>query len=140
LRLGYGVARYVSVEQLIYESKNSYYEALRQSQQAWHQAKHSIWPWTEYLLRILADAYEAFESRVAAERSMEGMTKQERVRHHILNSAGQEFRLRDLRKALPGISDPTFRIVLGELKTEGRLEASGGGPGATWVRLDATRR
>jgi len=30
LRLGYGVARYVSVEQRIYESKNAYYRALEQ--------------------------------------------------------------------------------------------------------------
>jgi len=136
LRLDYGVARYVSVEQQIYESRNSYYEALGEAQHCWHEAEHQIWPWTEYLLRVLDEAYTLFEARVAAARSMEGMTKQQRVRRHVLGSGVGQFRLRDLRKALPGISDQTFRIVLGELKQEGKVEPRGSGPGAIWVLLD----
>ena len=42
LRLGYDVARYVSVEQRIYESKNTYYAALRQSQEGWVEATRTL--------------------------------------------------------------------------------------------------
>ena len=49
LSQGYGVARYVSIEQRIFESKNTYYDRLYQSQRDWHQGKHTIWPFTTYL-------------------------------------------------------------------------------------------
>ena len=68
MRLDYSVARYVSVEQRIYESKNAYYTALEQSQRNWHEGTHSIWPWAEYLIRVLDQAYEDFENRVAGSR------------------------------------------------------------------------
>jgi Fic family protein len=136
LRLGYGVARYVSVEQRIYESKNSYYTALEQSQRGWYDGEHSIWPWTEYLIRILAESYEDFESRVAAGRGMEGGTKQARIRQWAIHEAPGEFELRDVRRAVPGVSDPTIRLALRALRDEGRLVAEGVGRGAKWRRLE----
>lgn len=66
LAQGYGVARYVSIEQRIFESKNSCYVSLYESQRRWHEGEHDIWPWISYLARILAGAYEDFEQRVAA--------------------------------------------------------------------------
>ncbi|HEU4705837.1 MAG TPA: Fic family protein [Solirubrobacterales bacterium] len=138
LRLGYRVARYVSVEQRIYESKNAYYTALEQSQRHWYEARHSIWPWTEYLIRILAESYGDFESRVAAGRGTEAGTKQERIRQWALHEAPSEFRLEDVRRALPGVSDPTIRLALRALRNEGRLEAEGVGRGARWRRLKRT--
>ena len=40
LAQGYGVARYVSIEQRIYDSKNSYYASLYESQRNWHEGGH----------------------------------------------------------------------------------------------------
>ena len=57
LRHGYGVARYVSLEQRIFDAQSSYYETLQESQRGWHEGAHDIWPWTGFLLRLLADAY-----------------------------------------------------------------------------------
>jgi hypothetical protein len=66
------------------------------------------------------------------------MSKQERVREHVLHHAPVVFRLRDVRSALPGVSDPTIRLVLNELRREGLVgidEAAGGsGPRAAWRR------
>jgi Fic family protein len=131
---GYRVARYVSIEQRIYESKNSYYRALYDSQRGWHQAKHSVWPWITYFSEILVSAYEDFEERVAAARSQSG-SKRVRVREHILEHAPSVFRRRDIERALPGISDATVRLVLAELREEGKIEAEGAGRGARWRRL-----
>jgi Fic family protein len=136
LRLDYGVARYVSVEQRIYESKNAYYSALEQSQRNWYAAQHTIWPWTEYLIGILADSYEDFESRIAAGRGAEAGTKQDRIRHWALQEAPAEFRLKDVRRAVPGVSDPTIRLALRSLRDEGRIAAEGVGNGAKWRRLE----
>ena len=135
LSKGYGVARYVSIEQRIYESSNSYYKALFDSQQGWHEAEHTIWPWTSYLATVLAGAYEDFEGRVARERDSAG-SKQDRVRHYILEQAPPEFRRREIERALPGISSATVRLVLNELRDSGQIRPQGTGPSAAWVRLE----
>jgi Fic family protein len=135
LRLGYGVARYVSVEQQIFETKNGYYAALYESQRKWHDGAHSIWPWIEYLARVLAEAYDAFEQRVAGERSSANGSKQDRVREYVTRHAPPVFTLADVRAAIPGVSDPTIRIVLNELKTSGAVTVEGRGRAARWRRV-----
>lgn len=137
LRLGYGVARYVSVEQRIYESKNAYYTALEQSQRDWYAGEHSIWPWAEYLIRVLAESYEAFESRMAAGRGAEAGSKQDRIRRWALHEGPGEFKIRDVRRAVPGVSDPTIRLALRALRDEGLLRSEGVGNGARWHRLES---
>lgn len=133
LSQGYGVVRYVSVEQRIYESKNSYYSSLYRSQQGWHEDQHSIWPWASYLARVLADAYEIFERRVATESQTSG-SKQERVRDYVLRQSPSEFRKRDVERALPGVSQATIRLVLNELRDAQKIRLEGSGPGARWHR------
>jgi Fic family protein len=135
LAQGYGVSRYVSVEQRIYETRNAYYDALYQSQRNWHEAEHTIWPWTEYLTTVLAESYDAFEQGVAAARGLEGLSKQDRVRAWALEHAPAEFRLRDARRALPGISDQTIGLVLRRLRDEGLLRASEDGRNSSWQRI-----
>jgi Fic family protein len=133
---GYGVARYVSIEQRIYESKNAYYASLYESQRGWHESRHSIWPWIGYLARVIADAYEDLERRVAGASEGSG-TKQAKVREHILHQAPPEFRRRDIERAFPGVSAATIRLVLNELRDQGRIRSDGAGPAARWRRLPA---
>lgn len=133
LSQGYGVARYVSVEQRVYDSRNTYYQRLYESQQGWHTAQHTIWPWVTYLATILAGAYDDFEQRVADAGETVG-SKQDRVRRHILEQAPAEFRRRDIERAMPGVSPATIRLVLNELRDSGKITVEGGGPGARWRR------
>jgi Fic family protein len=133
LAAGYGVARYVSVEQRIFEAKNAYYQSLYESQRGWHEGQHTIWPWATFLVRILGGAYDDFEQRVAAGSNSMG-SKQDRVREHILGHAPAEFRTRDIHRALPGISSATVRLVLNELRDAGRISSHGTGAGARWHR------
>lgn len=133
LAQGYGVARYVSIEQRVYESKNGYYASLYESQRDWHEAEHDVWPWISYLCRILAGAYDDFEQRLAAAGRQTG-NKQERVREYVLRQAPERFRRRDVERALPGVSPATIRLVLAELREEGAIRAEGSGRGARWTR------
>ena len=134
LSQGYGVARYVSIEQRIFESKNTYYDRLYESQRAWHQGEHDIWPWTSYLAQVLAGAYDDFEQRVAAAAEEAG-SKQDRVRDYILEQAPPEFRRRDIESALPEVSPATVRLVINELRNTNQIVAQGGGPTARWRRV-----
>lgn len=134
LAQGYRVARYVSLEQRIFESKNTYYQTLYDSQRNWHEGEHDVWPWITYLARVLASAYDDFEKQIAAAGEQSG-NKQERVRDYILNEAPARFRRRDVERALPGISLATIRLVLTELRDSGQIKPEGSGPGARWTRL-----
>ena len=134
LAAGYGVARYISIEQRIFESKNSYYASLYGSQQNWHEGDHSVWPWTTYFAGILAGAYADFEQRLTSAGRSAG-SKQDRVRVYILDQAAEEFRRRDIERALPGVSSATIRLVLNELRDKRQIEPVGSGPGVRWHRL-----
>jgi Fic family protein len=134
LAQGYRVVRYISIEQRVYESKNAYYNALYESQRHWHEGDHSVWPWSAYFAEILGSAYDDLERQVSTARSQTG-NKQARVREYVLEHAPRAFRRRDIERALPGISDATVRLVLAELREEGRIESKGAGRGARWQRL-----
>lgn len=132
-QLGYSVGRYISLEQLIFETKGGYYDALGASTVGWFDdGDHDLWPWARYLLDRLSMAYDRFEARVAAGTS--AGTKQDRIRDFVLLHAPAEFTIADIRRSVPGVSDNTIRIVLGELKQHGRVTSSGTGRGASWRR------
>lgn len=135
LQLEYGVARYVSLEQQVFETKNGYYAALFESQRGWHHAEHTIWPWVEYLTSALAATYERFEGRVASGREAEGSNKQERIRNYILFHAPKRFTIADVRRAVPGTSDQTIRLVLNAVRSEGAIQRDGTGRSAGWIRM-----
>jgi Fic family protein len=64
-RAGYEVGRFISLEQIIERTKESYYDTLYQSSKGWHEGQHSLLPWWEYFLGVmLLSAYKEFEQRV----------------------------------------------------------------------------
>jgi len=132
-RADYGVGRFISIEQLIYETKDTYYAALGQSTVGWFDdGQHTLWPWAGYLVERLATAYDRLEARVAA--STTGGTKQDRVRDFVLFQGPATFTIADIRAALPGVSDQTIRMVLSELRRVGRVAVDSVGRGARWRR------
>jgi Fic family protein len=133
---GYTVGRYASLEQAVVESADAYYQALLDSTHGWHEDTADPWPWLGYLTSVIAGAYAVFADRAAAAHSPG--TKQQRIREHILRHAPTTFRLAEVRAAVPGVSDPTIRLVLEQLRGEGKVQADGTGRSATWTRLSNT--
>ena len=131
---GYTVGRYVSIEQAVAESADAYYQALLESTRGWHEGAADPWPWLSYFTSVLADAYTVFADRAASAKTPG--TKQQRVREHILRHSPVTFRLADIRTAVPGVSDQTIRLVLEQLKHEGRVRPDGTGRSATWTRTN----
>lgn len=130
--IGYGVGQYVSVEQLIAESADDYYAALLASTHGWHEQRNDPWPWLSYFVTILGRAYRRFEQRAAS--GPAAGTKQDRVRGYVVDHAPTIFRIADVRLALPGVSDPTIRLTLEQLKREGLVTPDGRGRSAVWVK------
>lgn len=130
---GYGVGRYISLEQLMYDSRSDYYRALEASTNGWFDdGAHELWPWAGYLLDCIEDAYDRFGTRIT--HSVTGGTKQSRVRDAVLLHLAATFTIADIRRAVPGVSDNTIRLVLAELKRSGHVENDGTGRSAEWRR------
>lgn len=80
----------------------------------------------------LGETYDGFEERVAGATSW--ANKQQRVRDFVLHQGPVEFRIADVRRALPGVSDNTIRLVLAELKAADLVANDGTGRSASWRR------
>lgn len=131
--VSHDVGRFVSIEKLIDDSRESYYEALRQSTEGWHSGTHDLGPWTGYFLGILIAAYRELESR--ANVLVGRGSKKALITTFIDSLLADEFTVSAVRQAAPGVSDAYISKVLGELKKAGVLEPIGTGRGARWRRL-----
>jgi Fic family protein len=129
--LGYEVGRYISLERLIEQNKERYYETLEQSSESWHEGKHDPWPYLNFVLYTLKTAYREFEERVGQITSPKG-AKAEMVLNAIRVQRG-EFRLVDIERACPGVGREWIRVLLADLKKSGEVKCRGKGPAARWV-------
>jgi Fic family protein len=136
--LGYEVGRYISIERLIEQNKERYYETLEQSSQGWHEGKHDPWPYMNYILFILKTAYREFEERVGQIKSPRG-AKTDLVEAAI-KGFSREFSLNDLERTCPGVSRDMIRRVLRDLQKAKKIECLGRGPGALWRERGITSK
>ncbi len=136
--LGYEVGRYISLERLIEQNKERYYETLEQSSQGWHEGKHDPWPYINYLLFILKSAYREFEERVGQIKSPRG-AKTDLV-EAVIKGFSKEFSLNDLERNCPGVSRDMIRRVLRDLQNAKKVECLGRGPGALWRKKGITSK
>jgi Fic family protein len=130
---GFAVGRFVSLEKIIEDSKESYYDTLYQSSQGWHKGKHPLAPWTDYLLGTLIAAYREFEGRVGTVSGSRG-AKSELVLSAIESFHG-EFTVGQLQEQCPTVGIDLMRRILRQQKEAGKLECLGRGPTASWRRI-----
>lgn len=130
-RSGYEVGRFISLERIIEESKDSYYECLEASSRGWHESRHDPFPWLRYFWGVMIRAYREFEERVGNIKTTRG-SKSERVREAIRQQV-KPFAISEIERLCPGVSRETVRNVLRELKTSGTIEPLGKGRGAKWI-------
>jgi Fic family protein len=130
--LGYEAGRYISIERIIEQSKDRYYETLEQSSSGWHEGRHDPWPYINYVLYTLKTAYREFEERVGQLRSPKG-AKTELITAAIEKTIGP-FRIADIQKECPGVSVDMIRQVLKKLRESRLVECLGRGQNAQWQR------
>jgi Fic family protein len=130
---GYEVGRYLSLERLIEESKEDYYECLNRSSRRWHEGKHELTPWTNFLFAIIRRGYAEFEKRAGQVKAPRG-AKAETVLNAICRQQG-DFRLTEIEHACPGVGREWIRSLLSDLKAAGEVSCRGKGPAARWQYL-----
>lgn len=129
---GFEVARYVSLERLIEESKEDYYRTLKLCSKGWHEGKNEIIPWWNYFLGIVRSGYREFERQV--ESAAARPAKSEAVRRLVLEQ-DDPFALADIAAWVPAVSPQLVKKVLAQMKEAGEVQLEGRGRGARWIRV-----
>ncbi len=140
-QLGFEVGRYISLERLIEQNKDRYYETLETSSQGWHEGKHDPWPYINYVLYILKTAYREFAERVGEVKAPRGAKRDliiAGIDRLAARTAGTTvaggFTISELEQVCPGVSRDMVRTVLREQQKLGVVECQGRGPAATWKK------
>ena len=124
-RAGYIVGKYISIEKLIEQTKETYYEALQNSSALWHEDKNDYLPFVQYTLGVIVAAYRDFSARVKR-MATRNLSKPERIREIIQTTLGRITKAEILEKC-PDISQVTVQRTLNELVTKGEILKIGGG-------------
>jgi Fic family protein len=133
---GYDIGRFISLERLVDDTRETYYEALQAAGHGWHDDEHDIGPWLRYFLGILTAAYRELRGSIDAV-SGRG-SKREAIRRFIDLSIADEFTVADIRRAVPTASQSYISKTLSQLRDEGLIQPVSAGRGAHWRRRRAT--
>ncbi len=131
----FAVGRYVSLERVIEESKETYYEALEASSTGWHEGRHDPHPWLNYFWGMLLAAYKEFEARVEEMREAPGAKTA--LIEGAVRRRTRPFGISDIARDCPEVSRDMVRHVLRKMRGRGEVAIQGRGRGAKWVRVPA---
>lgn len=131
--LGFEAGRYISLERIIEQSKERYYETLRQSSQSWHESTHNPWPYINYLLYTIKELYQEFESRY--ETVTLPLGEKTDVVLRAIQSFSADFHVTELQKKCPEVSIDMIRKILNRMRKDGKIICTGRGKLARWSVL-----
>ena len=124
-RAGYFVGKYISIERLIADSKETYYEALQDSSAGWHEAANDYLPFVRYMLGVVIAAYREFDAR-AQLLVTKHLSKPGRVREIIRATTGRITKAQIMAQC-PDVSQKTVERALTEMLGSGEIIKIGGG-------------
>src|SRR3989338_1116549 len=130
---GFMAGKYISLERIVEQSKETYYEALNKSSQKWHEAKHDVIPWFNYFLGTVLAAYKEFEERAANIKPARGAKTQ--ILNQVIERQVGEFSLGDIERECPAISRDMIKIIFRELQKAKKIKCLGKGKSAKWKKI-----
>lgn len=130
-RAGYLVGKYISIEKMIADSKETYYEVLQESSYDWHDEMNDYAPFVRYMLGMIVGAYREFSSRVEF-LTNRNLSKPDRIREIIKNSLGKMTKTEIMAKC-PDISQVTVQRTLKDLLKNNEIIKIGGGRYTAYV-------
>ena len=124
-RSGYKVGKYISIEKLIADSKETYYEVLQDSSSGWHDETNDYLPFVQYMLGIIVAAYREFERR-ASVLVDKTVSKPGRIEDIIKNTIGPITKA-EIMMQCRDISQITVQRTLNDLVKNDKIQKLGGG-------------
>jgi Fic family protein len=130
---GYEVGRYISLERLVEESKEDYYECLNRSSQRWHEGKHELTPWMNFLLAIIRRGCAEFENRAGQIKAPRGAKTA--LVEQAINSFPAQFSIAEIERICPGVSRDMLRHILNRLQRQKQISCVRHGRNSLWQKI-----
>jgi Fic family protein len=130
-RSGYIVGKYISLEKLIADHKESYYEAIQDSDAGWHEEENDYLPFARYMLGVIIAAYRDFSERVEI-LITKGLSKPDRVKEMIRNSS-RKMTKAEIMAQCPDVSQRTVQRALESFLASGEVLKIGGGRYTSYI-------
>ncbi|MDD5077134.1 MAG: Fic family protein [Sphaerochaetaceae bacterium] len=128
---GFMVGKYISIEQKIERTKETYYDVLGKISNGWHEGGNDYTSFIKYLLGIVLSCYRDLEERLG---SMDRKsTPYEIVRKAVDNTLGM-FTKAQILQLCPSIGSSSVEAALKRLKDEGYILRQGSGRNTAYVR------
>ena len=129
---GYIAGKYISLEKLIEQSKETYYETLQQSSADWNGGANDYMPFLRYMLGVILKSYREFENRVEHIVS-EKLNKTDRIKIIFEQKLGKISKA-DIANTCPDISISMIERTLKEMLDNGEIKKIGSGRATAYVK------
>lgn len=128
----YGVGRFISLEKIIEDNKEDYYQSLYESSQGWHEGKFHLMPWWNFFARMVKESYQQLEDRIHL---ISGSDNQSDLIRESIRGLHHDFSISDLCNLSPGINRELIKKVLNKMSKNNEIEKVGAGRTTKWRRV-----
>ena len=131
-RSGFDVSKYISLEKIIEDSKESYYDVLAASSVGWNDNQNDYAPFINYYLGVVVKAYRELIERIGLVHNH----KELKADKLILKTLQQQLRplsRAELVELIPQYSQTTIQRNLKRLKDERKIQSIGKGKNIKYV-------
>ena len=128
----YIVGKYISLEKMIEENKQSYYETLLVSGENWHKNSNDPTPFLHYMLGMILNAYREFENRLNGVTGKK-LNKSNRIRQVFDQKLGKITKS-DIAELCPDVSISMIERILKQMLDEGTVERIGFGRNSGYIK------
>ena len=136
---GYRVGKYISIEKQIEQTKDRYYDTLKEADAGWHEEKNDPTPFIRYMLQAILACYIEFEERVGLmDESGDNSTAYDIAKKYTEEKIGR-FTGADVVAHCPSIGRSSALAALKKLTEEGYIIRKGVGRSTFYVRVDSKR-
>ena len=132
---GFFVGKYISLEMIIEDTKDSYYEELQASSENWHSGTNDELPFIKYMLSVIYKAYSECDERfrLIGEKSLTSAERVLKVFDNTLEALSKS----DIVILCPDISKRTIERALKELSDGGLIKQIGSGRATKYIKVES---
>lgn len=135
-RSGYIVGQYISIEKAIADTKESYYEVLKQSDYNWYEGTNDPKSFIKYMLGIILSCYREFESRIViASKTGKKRNAYDIVKAYTETTIGK-FSKQDALISCPSLGSSSVESALKKLVEEGAIIRTGSGRKTMYIKTN----
>lgn len=129
---GFFVGKYISLEMIVEDTKEIYYEELQASSENWHNGDNNELPFIKYMLSVIYKGYSECDERfrLIGEKSLSSAERVMKVFEKSLKPLSKS----DLVILCPDISQRTIERALKELKDNHLIKQIGSGRATKYIK------